>query len=310
MTRNLLGIFLATVCAAAVAGPARGEAPLRVVAATLDMADFARQVGGDRVEVHAITRGQYDLHAYEPRPGEVMKLMKADLVIVAGMELDAFMPGLIDAARNPRIRFGAPGFVDPSAGVEALNVPTGRITGEMGDVHPYGNPHFWFTPDNVATAVSNITAGLVRVAPEHREEFESRRDVYIAEVRTTFERLRERLRPYAGVRVLQYHESWDYFCDHMGLEIAGSVEPKPGIPPSAAHLSHLVQQIRSEDIPLALVEVYYPERPLRFLEAQTDIRALRLPLTLGGVAGNTTYLENLAYIVGRIEEALREREAP
>ena len=177
---------------------AAAEDRVNVVAATLDMADFAQQVGGDQVEVYAITRGQYDLHAYEPRPTEVVKLRKADLVIVGGMELDAFMPALIDASRNPRIRFGAPGFVDPSRGVDALDVPTEKITGAMGDVHPYGNPHFWFTEVNVAIAVSNITEGLVRVAPDRAGGFRERAAAYLERVKTAFAGYREALAPFRG----------------------------------------------------------------------------------------------------------------
>lgn len=297
-------LILAVLVATTIGSIAKGDAPLRVVASTLDMGDFARQVGGDLVDVYAITRGQYDLHAYEPRPSEVMKLKKADLLIVSGMELDAFMPGLIDASRNRSIRYGAPGFVDPSIGADALDVPTGRISGDMGDVHAFGNPHFWYTPENVAVAVSNITAGLVRVAPAHQAAFEMRRDAYLQEVNATFARLAERMKPYRGTTVLQYHESWNYFCSTMGLELAGSVEAKPGIPPSAAHLARLVSRIKQDAIPLVFAEPFYPEKPLRFLQAHTPIRVLRLHLFLCEVDGHDTYLENLEGIVDEVTAAL------
>ncbi len=300
----------ATVCAfllTLLLGPiSHAGDRVQVVASTLDMADFARQIGGDRVEVHAITRGQYDLHFYEPRPSEVVKLRRADLVIAAGMELDAYMPALIDASRNPGIRFGAPGFVDPAEGVRARDVPTERITGEMGDVHPYGNPHFWFTPGNVRVACSNIASGLIRISSENREYFRDREADYLVEVDSTFGRLKERLAPYEGTKVLQFHSSWDYFCETFGLEIVGSVEPKPGIAPSASHLRKLVHLIRDESVKLALVEPFYSEQPLRFLRRSTRIKTLRLPLYLGGNPDTGTYLENLEYIVTQIEAALRK----
>lgn len=296
--------LLLMVLLSAGLAPASQEAPIRVVASTLDMADFAKQVGGDKVDVYSITRGQYDLHAYEPRPSEVMKLKDTDLLIVVGMGLDAFMPGLIEASRNPRIRPGAPGFVDPSAGIAALNVPVGRITGDMGDVHVHGNPHFWFTPDNVAVAVSNITEGLVRVAPQHEAFFRERQAAYEAEVRATYARLARKLEPYRGTKVLQYHESWDYFCQTFGLELAGSVEPKPGVPPSAAHLAEIVKRIRNDKIRLVLVEVYYPERPLRFLRANSPVQTLRLHLLLCGAEQHETHLESVSCMVDQIAEAL------
>ena len=231
------------------------------------------------------------------------------MVIVGGMELDAFMPGLIDASRNRNIRYGAPGFVDPSRGIRALGVPTGKITGDMGDVHPLGNPHFWFTEANVAVAVSNITAGLCRVAPDEAAGFREREAAYLRRVSDRFAAFRQALAPYRGARVLQYHPSWDYFCREMGLELAGSVEPQPGIPPSAGHLSELVRRIRNEDIAVLLVEPYYPERPLRFLRERTSVRVLRLPLLLGGPPGHAGYLDNMAYLVETLREALADHAA-
>ena len=303
--RRRRGLSLALFLLLNAAGAHAAE-KVRVVASTLDMADLARQIGGDLIDVEAITAGQYDLHFFEPRPSEVLKLKRADLVIVAGMELDAFMPGLIDASRNPDIKYGAPGFVDPSRGVAARDVPTQRIDGRMGDVHPYGNPHFWFTPDNVCTACANIAAGLIRVAPEHAATFRAREAQYTAEVRRTFERLRQRLEPWHGTPVLQFHPSWDYFCDAFGLHVAGCVEPKPGIAPSAAHLRELVGLIEAEQVPIALVEPFYSDRPLRFLREHTGIETLRLPLNLGGDPEETTYLGNLESIVDRIVAALEE----
>jgi len=292
----------------ALAGLALGAAAaeLKVVASTLDMADLARQVGGERVGVYAISDGKYDLHYFEPRPSQVLKLKQADLLIVGGLGVDVWINGLLDASRNDRIRYGAAGFVDPSEGVAARDVPGGRITGEMGDVHPHGNPHFWFTPENVIRAVDNITAGLIRVAPALESDFRRGRNDYVAEIESTFDQLKRELEPYRGVKVLQYHPSWDYFCATFGLEIAGSVEPKPGIPPSAAHLATVIDQIRRENVRLILAEPYYPERPLRFLREQTGVKVLRLPLYLGGDPARATYLDNLRGMVEAIRDALAE----
>jgi zinc/manganese transport system substrate-binding protein len=300
--------LLSCACSALLLGVAcaSGADKVKVVAATLDMADFVREVGGERVDVYPVTEGQYDLHFYQPRPSQVMRLRRADMVVVSGMELDAFMPALIDAARNPGIRYGRPGFVDPSIGISAMNVPTNRITGDMGDVHPYGNPHYWFTPDNVTTACHNICEGLIRVAPKHRDYFTKRKDAYAARVKATVEKLKAKLAPYKGTPVLQFHESWNYFCDCFGLRLVGSLEPKPGVSPSAAHLSRLVKTIRREQVKLVLAEVYYPDRPLRFLRRNTDIKTLKLPLALGGSEKHRTYLVNLEYMVDRIVETLKE----
>lgn len=285
--------------------PSRASAKLFVVTSTQDCADFVRQVGGERVEVYPISTGKYDLHFFEPVPSQVMKLGRADMLVTGGLDIDPWIQGLIDASRNPRIQFGAPGYVDPAVGVRALDVPEGRLDGSMGDVHPYGNPHFWFTPENVEIAVRNITGGLTRVDPEGTAYYEANRDRYLSEVKATFDDLRSKLRPFQGTAVLQYHLSWDYFCRTFGLEIVGSLEPKPGIPPSPAHLEELVKQARARKARLLLVEPYYPERPVRFVERETGVKALRLPLYLGGKDGIETYLDNLRCIVTTIAEALQ-----
>ena len=137
---------LATVLVFTAACPAAKK--VNVVASTLDMADIAKQVGGDKVSVYAVSTGKYDLHFFDPRPSQVMKLRRADLLIVGGLDVDIWIQGLIDASRNRRIRFGAEGYVDPSAGIRPIQVPKGRIDGSMGDVHPYGNPHYWVTREN------------------------------------------------------------------------------------------------------------------------------------------------------------------
>ncbi len=284
--------------------PTAGLAKMFVVATTLDMADFARQVGGERVEVYAVSTGKVDLHFFEPVPSQAMKLGRAKVLVVGGLEIDAWVQGLIEASRNAKIMFGAPGYVDPAVGVRPLDVPAGSIDGSMGDVHPYGNPHFWYTPENVRIAVRNITDGLVRVDPEGAAVYEENRDRYLARVQATFEALKAKMRPFQGTAVLQYHESWNYFCEAMGLEIVGTLEPKPGIPPTPGHLKHVVEQARARQAKLLLVEPYYPKRPVRFVEEKAGVKALRLPLFLGGTKGIDDYLENLEYIVEAIVSAL------
>ncbi len=277
---------------------------LNVVASTLDMADIAEQIGGERVSVYAVSRGKYDLHFFDPRPSQVMKLRKADLLIVGGLDVDVWVQGLIDASRNRKIRFGAPGYVDPSDGIQPMQVPKGRIDGAMGDVHPYGNPHYWVTRENLEQVVANITSGLIRVSPQDAESFERNKAAYLERVAQVFDQLHQRLEPFRGTKVLQYHRSWDYFCSEFGLEIVGDLEPQPGIPPSASHLDELVSWAKHEGAKLMLVEPYYPKRPVEFVARETGAKVLRLPFYTGGAEGVDGFLENLTRNVDQIVEAL------
>jgi ABC-type Zn uptake system ZnuABC Zn-binding protein ZnuA len=277
---------------------------LNVVASTLDMADIARQIGGDRVDVYAISTGKYDLHFFDPRPSQVMKLRKADALIVGGLDVDVWIQPLIEASRNSRIRFGAVGYVDPSDGVRPIQVPKGRIDGALGDVHPYGNPHYWVTRENVEVVVENIAKGLTRVSPEDADYFAQNKAAYLERVDEVFERLHARLEPFKGTKVIQYHRSWDYFCNEFGLEIVGDLEPKPGIPPSPSHLEDVVSFARHEGAKLMLIEPYYPKRPVEFVARETGAKVLRLPFYTGGREGVDGFLDNLSYNVEQIVEAL------
>jgi zinc/manganese transport system substrate-binding protein len=277
---------------------------LNVVASTLDMADIAKQIGGDRVSVYAVSTGKFDLHFFDPRPSQVMKLRKANLLIVGGLDVDVWIQGLIDASRNSKIRFGGVGYVDPSDGIRPIQVPKGRIDGAMGDVHPYGNPHYWVTRKNARRVVENIAHGLIRVSPDDSEYFEQRKEAYLDRLDAVFDELHEKMEPFKGTKVIQYHQSWDYFCNEFGLEIVGSLEPKPGIPPSPSHLKDVVSWAKREGAKLMLVEPYYPKRPVEFVARETGAKVLRLPFYTGGKKGVDGFLDNLTYDVEQIAEAL------
>lgn len=297
-------LFLLILAVAGLSSQAEAGGRIKVVSSTLDMADLVEQVGGDRVDVYSVYRGRTDLHFFEPVPSQVMKLKRADMLVVVGLDADIWMRALIDAARNPDIRFGAPGYVDPSDGIRPIQVPQGRIDGSMGHVHPYGNSHYWFTPGNLRTAVMNIHDGLVRMSPEDEPYFRSNMERYLEEIEQTFAELEEKLAPYAGTAVLEYHRSWDYFCEHFGLEIVATIEPKPGIPPSGRHLSEVVRTAKSADAKLILVEPYYPEKPVRKVAGETDAVELRIPLFLGSEEGIVSVLDLIRHNVNKIVDAL------
>lgn len=281
-----------------------GAEPLRVVTTVPDMADFARQIGGAEVTVESIASGKVDLHFFVPRPRHASMLRRADFLIVGGLAIDVWANALIESSGNPRIRYGAEGYLDPAIGVKALEVPQGRIDGSRGDVHPFGNPHYWFTERNVLRVIANVAAGLSRQRPEKAEYFRRNAEAYRAAVRAAFAELRALLAPHAGAKIVQYHASWTYFAREFGLEIIGEVEPKPGIPPSARHLSELIDRMNGADAKLVIAEPYYPQAPLDTISSATGVSALRLPLYLGGREETPDYLSNLKRNVEEIAKAL------
>lgn len=280
---------------------------LQVVASTKEMAHFAKQIGGDRVEVYPIFRGQMDIHFFQPRPSHIVKLRNAEMLVIGGLAQDVWIQPLIDASRNSKIRFKRPGYVDPAHGVRPLQRPSGKIDGSMGDVHPFGNPHYWLTLPNVRITLENIFEGLYRNSPEDKAYFTNKKNAYLERVEETFLKLRNMLEPYRGTKVVQYHWSWDYFCKYFGLELAGSIEPKPGIPPSPSHLEHLIKVMRAESVQLILAEPYYPDKPINYIASQTQAKVLRLPIFLGGGQDVDDFLNHLTKNVEEIVNALKEK---
>jgi zinc/manganese transport system substrate-binding protein len=215
----------------------------------------------------------------------VVNLRKADAYIRIGMDYDSWADGLMDAARNSRIVYGAPGFIDTSVGIERLEVPQGKVDAGMGHVHLYGNPHYWLDPHNARVITKNIAEGLSRVRPESSGYFNKNREEYLARFDVKIREWETKLKPYQGKNIVTYHKSWEYFARRFGLNIVATVEPKPGIPPSAAYLNTLIQKLKGQSGIMILHENCYPARTSRMVAAQAGARLLVLPVSVGGMGG-------------------------
>src|SRR2546425_3300699 len=145
--RKIVCFIMALLIAGAV--PSFGQSKLNVVATTEDLASIGREIGGDRISIESIARGYQDPHFVEAKPSFILKLQRADLLVVVGRELEiGWLPPLIQQSRNSRIQPGAEGYLDASLTAQILEIPSGTITRAMGDVHPFGNPHYWTDPEN------------------------------------------------------------------------------------------------------------------------------------------------------------------
>ncbi len=184
----------------------------------------------------------------------MLKLSKADLLIVAGLELEVgYLPPLIDQSRNAKIRPGSPGYLDASTGCDILERPTGTVTRAMGDVHPFGNPHYWLDPENGRIIARAIAARLEDAGRRRRGRV--RRRTSPPSRRSSTEgakRWEAALAPYAGTELVTYHNSWPNFLKRFKLVAAGYVEPKPGVPPSPSHIVELIDMMRAKKIPVIL----------------------------------------------------------
>lgn len=260
------------VCALALLaalGPAAAHAKARVVASTNDLASIAATVGGDRVEVSSIARPGADVHRVEVLPSYMVRVARADVYLKVGLGLDRWADGIIEGSRNAKLAI-----VDCSAGVPVLEKPTGKVTAAMGDVHPDGNPHYWLDPRNGAIVARTIADALAKADPAGAEGYRERAEAFAAECEATWRTHLQTVERLPSRLVLTYHRSWSYFADAFGFEVVETVEPVPGIPPTARHLANLVEVVKRRRVPVLIQEPYYSGDAGRFLERETGIRVV------------------------------------
>jgi zinc/manganese transport system substrate-binding protein len=299
--RCVLAALLALGLVAEGAEPAR---KIRVVASLSDLKALTEAVGGELVEVDTLARGTQNPHDIEVRPSLMLKLRRADLVVRNGAGGDPWVEPLIVGAQNGRIVPGASGYVDASRGVPILP-PTGPVDRSRGDVHPEGNPHYTLDPALAPTITANIVEGLRRVAPEHGERFEAQRRDFLAKLQAALSRWQSALEPIRGARVVSYHETFTYFLRRFGLEQAGTIEDRPGIPPSPTHLAALIRAIREQQIRLIVAESFADQKVVELLARESGARAVALPSAVGGARGVDTYLDLLEHNVRTLAGALK-----
>jgi len=314
---------------------------VRIVCSFSDYASIAAEIAGENAIVEMISSGESDPHFIPPKPSYAMMLNKADLWVTTGMDLEQWSATLIDRAHNRNIMDGAIGFVSVSDGVNILE-KVEKADRSEGDVHLMGNPHINTSPLNWKIIATNITVGLMKVDPENSDVYEKNRDAFIDKVdralfgdelvdmfggetlssllhnHTLFNFLEREYQgnklvdllggwlkdalPIRGSRVIAYHKNWAYFSDIFGLEIAGFIEPKPGIPPSAKHVQYMVNLIKEQDIKVMLVASYFEKKSPGMIEERTGIKAVYLPLFVNNGMGINNNFELMDYWISEIKK--------
>jgi len=292
---------------ALTAAPAFGA--VKVVTSLQDFASIADAVGGKRVETFALAKGYQDPHFVEPKPSFVLKLSKADLLIVAGLELEVgYLPPLIDQSRNEKIRPNAAGYLDASTGCDILERPTGTVTRAMGDVHPYGNPHYWLDPDNGRVIARAIAAKLSQLDPSGAAEYKSNLAAFEAKLAEGEKRWDAALGPYAGTALVTYHTSWPNFLKRFKLTAAGYIEPKPGVPPSPSHTLELINMMIEKKIPVILMEPYFDQKTPKSVAEKTGATLVTFIPSVGGVPDAKDYVGLFDYDVKLLADALAAKK--
>jgi zinc/manganese transport system substrate-binding protein len=261
--------FLAIGAAFLLGTSNSAAAPLRILAATNDLAAIARAVTGPSAEIKVVARPDRDLHSLEVRPSMMTMAAKANVYLAVGLSLDLWSEGIVQGSRNAKL-----GVITCSEAVQPLEIPTGKVDASMGDVHPYGNPHYWLDPENAVLIARDLAKRFTALDAAQRNAYQTNAEAFAKQIEERISAWKERMQ---GLSFVEYHRTWIYAAKRFDMEIAGQVEPLPGIPPTAQHLASLSATIREKQTPVVIRDLFHPDGPVEFLQRETGVRAAVVP---------------------------------
>ncbi|OLC71966.1 MAG: hypothetical protein AUI52_05915 [Acidobacteria bacterium 13_1_40CM_2_68_10] len=317
--------------------------PVKIVTSLTTYAAIAREIVGDRGSVTSIANGDENPHYVQPKPSFVPTLSQADVFVTTGLDLELWVPALLDKANNPKVTEGGPGYVAAYAGIDLLDVPT-TFSRAQGDIHVFGNPHIWTDPMNAVQIARNILTGLKRVSPENADYFSGREKDFEERIyRALFgdelvkllgaqtladlnrqgklldflkskqyqgalliDRLGGWLKeamPFRGKAVACYHKEWDYFSREYGVPCIDYIEPKPGIPPTPGHVLEVINEMRQQHIQVLLSTNYYDRSQVLEVAQKTGAKAVIVPSNTNGAPGINTYFDLMSLWITELARA-------
>ena len=295
---KLLPLLLAVACVF------DAQAKLNVVATTPDVASLVQEIGGDKIALTVLARPTEDPHFVDAKPSFIVKLNHADALVEGGAELEVgWLPALLDGSRNAKIAAGAPGRVSCAPGIEFLEVPA-TLDRSKGDLHAAGNPHFLTDPVNARQAAQTIAKGLITLDGANASYYQANLVKFQDRLDTQLAVWQKRLEPYKGREVIAYHNTWPYFARRFGLKTDLFLEPKPGIPPTPAHLAEVIAKMKADKIGVIIVEPYQNRKTAETVAADTGAKVLSFTQYPGGVKGTEgSYFLLLDYLVKSLADA-------
>jgi zinc/manganese transport system substrate-binding protein len=302
--KKLIIKFLSVAWLGVVATPLAAQ--IRVAATTPDLGALAREIGGDRVEVTALAKPTEDPHFVDAKPSLIVTLNRADMLIEGGAELEiGWLPALLRGVRNTKIATGAPGRVSANTGVTMLDVPT-SFDRSRGDVHALGNPHFMLDPVNVRLIAAQIAAHMGQVDAEGAETYRANLQRFNERLDAKLAEWQSQLAPHRGARIVTYHRDFVYLAARFNLVVAATLEERPGIAPSPAHLAQVISTMREQNARVILVQPYQNRRTAETVARQTDAVVLDMPQQPGVAQNTDTYFALMDYLVRTLAGALAQ----
>lgn len=279
---------------------------LKVVATLPTFADVAKAIGGEFVDVSSVASPSFNPHFIEPKPSDVLKVKRADLFIHAGLDLELWRSPLLDAVGNAQLFPGGSGELDLSQGIELLEVPGRAVSRAEGDIHIYGNPHYWIDPGNAKQMAKTITEKLAAFDPGHVADYRRNLQSFVTRLDQAIQSWHARLAPYQGQELVGYHNEWPYLMRFAGLRMAQFLEPKPGIPPTPRHVEFIEQYVKAHGIRGIVQATYFPTQTAEAIARRTGAKVVLLCQNVREVPACSDYVAMLDYDVNQLVEALRQ----
>ncbi len=285
------------------------HAKLNVVATTADFAAIAREIGGDKIELTTLAKPTEDPHFVDAKPSFIVKLNHADVLIEGGAELEiGWLPALLDQSRNEKLAAGAPGHVACVQGIRLLDVPS-TLDRSKGDIHAAGNPHYTTDPVNAKIIALNIANALCALDEKSCDTYRANLKRFTEALDTKLIEWQKTLEPFKGQEVVAYHDSWPYFGERFGLKIDLFLEPKPGIPPTPAHLADVIVKMKQDNVHVIIVDPYLNRKTAETVARNTGATVVDVTQFPGGVKGTEGgYIPMMDYLVNSMAKALGEKK--
>ena len=303
--KRLLHAVLITA-AMGMAAPFAYAKPLQVVTTMSSFADLAKTIGGEHVSVSYVASPKFNPHFIEPKPSDVLRVKRADLFIHAGLDLEAWRGPLLDAAGNRNVMPGGDSELDLSRGIALLEVPTTPVSRSQGDIHLYGNPHYWVDPENGQAIAVRIAEKLSAMDPANAADYQNNLEVFTQKLDAKMVQWRKELAAISGKELIGYHNEWPYLLQFAGLKMEQFLEPRPGIPPTPKQVEFITQYIQSKGIKALVISSYFPRDSVDVLAKRTGVRVVELVQNVGEMPQAGDYIAMTDYNVNELITALKD----
>jgi zinc/manganese transport system substrate-binding protein len=260
----------------------QAHAALNILACEPEWASLAKEIGGDKVNVSSATTALQDPHRIEARPSLIARARNADLMVCTGAQLEiGWAPLLQSQSGNARIQPGQPGYFEAASVVSLLERPT-SVDRSLGDVHPAGNPHIHLDPRNIERVAVALAQRMASLDGREAGNYEAREKAFLERWREASKRWEQQGAPLKGIGVIVYHKNLTYLIHWLGMRELGALEPKPGLPPTTAHLTALLEQQKQNPAKAVVRAAYNEPRAAEWLAERANIPSIVVPFTVGG----------------------------